>query len=198
MVTEQSLTRYAEAIHRVRNAHPELGNEQPTMFFRLLMPWLVTPEGENRAQIAEGAENERRLLAEWGFPGERMANEVRAAFAEDDNLALCCRSPLALSYVLDKYFVRPAVDLISENAAARLGEVYATFQHTVYGQGPFRLVAYSHVFNLNSNVTDIDLGGVRLMQIPPDRVTTLLGEPVVPAALSFLQPPNVGNFFIVQ
>lgn len=199
MLAQETLTQYAQAIHAVRNAHPELGNEQPTLFFRLLMPWLLEPEGDNRAQIAQGAENERRFLAEWGFPGERMANEVRATFAEDQNLALCCRSPLALSYVLDKYFVRPAVDLISENAAAaRLGEVYATFRDTVYGQGPFKLVAYSHVFNLNSTITDIDLGGVHLMQLSPDRVTTLLGEPVVPSAASFLQPPNVGIFFVVQ
>jgi hypothetical protein len=198
MVNQETLTRYAEAIHAVRNAHPELGNEQPTLFFRLLMPWLVEPEGENWAQIAQGAEDERKRFTEIGFPGEQMANEVRATFAEDKDLALCCRSPLALSYVLDKYFVRPAADLISENASARLGELYAAFQNTIYGQGPFKLVVYSHIFNLNSALEDIELGGIRLMKLSPERVTTLLGEPVVPSALSFLQPPDVGNVFLVQ
>lgn len=198
MVNQETLTRYAAVTHGVRKAHPELGNEQPTLFFRLLMPWLVEPEGENGTQIAQGAENERKRLTEWGFPGEQMANEVRAIFAEDENLALCCRSPLALSYVLDKYFVRPATDLISEGAAPRLGELYAGFQNTIYEQGPFRLVTYSHVFNLDSALEEIDLGEIRLMKLSPERVTTLLGEPVLPSALSFLQPPNVGNFFLVQ
>jgi hypothetical protein len=198
MVSQETLTGYAQAIYAVRKAHPELANEQPTLFFRLLMPWLVAHEAEDRTQVAQGAANERRLLTEWGFPGETIANEVRAAFGEDENLAACCRSPLALSYVLDKYFVRPAADLISENALPRLGDLYAAFQNTIYGQGPFRLVAYSHVFNLNSALGDIDLGGMHLVKLSPERVTTLLGEPVVPSAVSFLQPPNVGNFFVVQ
>jgi hypothetical protein len=50
---------YARAIHEVRVARPELGEEQPTLLFRLMMPWLSEPEGENRDQIAKGAMAQR-------------------------------------------------------------------------------------------------------------------------------------------
>jgi hypothetical protein len=198
VVNKETLIRYAEAIHALRTAHPEVSREQPTLFFRFLMPWLVRSEGDNRDQIAKGAEVERKLLTGWGFAGEKMADEVRATLAEDAHLAQCCRDPLALSYVLDKHFVRPAADLISENATARLDELYATFHRTIFEQGPFTLVSYSHVFNLDSALDHIDLGGVHLHKLTHGDVAGLLSEPAVPSAVSFLQPPNVGTFFLTQ
>src|SRR5438128_367032 len=99
MVGKEVLIEYAKAIHDVRVAHPALGEEQPTLFFRLMMPWLIEPEGENRDQIAKRATAERQELVEWGFNGEKIAAEVRDIFAGDKHLAQCCGNPLALSYV---------------------------------------------------------------------------------------------------
>ncbi len=198
MVQKEPLIRYANAIHELRSAHPQVNAEQPTLFFRFLMPWLLEPIGENRVTVEKGAENERVVLTQLGFPGEVMANEVRTLFKKDAHLSQCCPNPLALGYVLDKYFVRPAADLIAEKAIERLDDLFANFQKTVYEQGPYTLVSYSHIFNLDSPLDRIDIGPVRVQKLSQADIVGLLGEPVVSSAGSFLQPPNVGAFFLVQ
>jgi hypothetical protein len=198
MVHKEVLIRYSNAIHELRSAHPQVNAEQPTLFFRFLMPWLIEPAGENRATLEQGAENEKTILAQWGFPGEAIAKEIRGVFKEDTHLAQCCPNPLALSYVLDKYFVRPASDFIAESAIERLDELYANFNKVVYGQGPYTLVSHSHIFNLDSPLDRIDIGPTRIQKLSPPDVVGLLGEPVVSPAGSFLQPPNVGVLFLVQ
>jgi hypothetical protein len=191
---QKLLRGYAELVHTIRTKHPDLTQLHPYLLFALLTPWFFDPRKESKDQV----ELAKRRAAEMGFDGERISVELREVLSKDKHLAECCGEPNVLAYFLDEEFVRTAADLLSEGATDSLDELFISFGRKVYEQGPFSRVLYSHIFNLDSPLARIDLGTVLLEKLSSSEISTLLGEPTLPLAQSFLQPPNVGSFFLVQ
>jgi hypothetical protein len=194
---KERLRSYAELTHKIRAGHPAMLKVQPLIFFGLVTPWLSDVPNVDRTLEAQ-LESAKKGLLGFGIAGDVLAAEVREIFAKDKHLRECCGHPLALAYFLDKEFIARAADFISENHPELVDDQFTSFENYVYGQGAFTRLLYSHLFNFDSPIDEIDLGSIKIRKLEPDKITTLLGEPKLPGARSFLQPPDVGPFFVLQ
>lgn len=140
----------------------------------------------------------RKRAVELGFDGETISAAIEAIFKSDHHLRDCCGHQFSLAAILDRFYIRQAVELISEGRTDRLDDLFVGFTKTIYEQGPYTRVTYSHLFNFVSAEDLITLGEPFIQRLTASDVSKILGESVQGAVQSLLHPPNVGSFYLVQ
>lgn len=199
---KQILFEYVEIIAAIRNANPNLVEQQPSLFSFLVFPWVV-----DYAQLSPAQKDflERRKLqvGELRFDGERAKGVLEEILAGDKHLAECCLNAVILANYLDSYFIKPVTDAKSAGTTqAQVDFAFTEFERQTYHQGRFRRIALSHLFNFNmagDSVTFEDeaetIGNIRIERIDPSTIPQILGESGFQA---FLHPLDAGNCFVVE
>lgn len=187
---------FVEATYAVVSKVPGFDKREENLFTALLRPWLLAANVD--PSVKQASEPAREIARRAGFPAEQLATEVRTIFDNDQHLRECCGEPLALVYALDRFYVWPAVVLLLENASDRLGELFADFSRLVYEHGPYTRIAYSHIFNFSSAVDELDFSPLVIRRLKAQDIASVLGGPSMPTQYTFLQPPQVGTFFVVH
>lgn len=190
------LDSFVSVTHAVVSRVPGFDKREENLFTALLRPWLLAANVDPSVRQASAPAKE--IAQKAGFPADKFAADVREIFDNDQHLRECCGEPLALAYALDMFYVWPAVVILLESRSDRLPHLFADFTRLVYEQGPYTRVAYSHVFNFSSTVDEIDLSPLVIRRLKAEDIGSILGGPSTPSQLSWLQPPQVGTFFIVQ
>ncbi len=198
---KQVLFEYVEIIAAIRNANPQLVEEQPSFFFFLVFPWVV-----DYAQLSptqkEFLERRKLQVGELKFDGETAKKVLEEILEGDKHLAECCLNAVNLANYLDSYFIKPVTDAKSAGTTeAQLDFVFAEFERQTYHQGRFRRMALSHIFNFDMAGDSVTFEGddktwnIRIERINPSTIPQMLGESGFQA---FLHPPNAGNCFVVE
>jgi hypothetical protein len=168
---------------------------QRNIFLALVRPWLLPANVDTAIKQEEEKAREIALKAE--FPAEEIATAIRDIYEHDTHLRDCCGEPLALTYLFDELYVHSGIELLLQGASHRLGELFNNFEKVVYGQGPYTKIAYSHIFNFSCKIDDIDLRPLIIKRVSTQDIASVLGGPTAPTQYAFLQPPQVGTFFVV-
>lgn len=196
------LLEYVESIAAIRNANSNLAEQQQSIFFFLVFPWLA-----DYAQLSaeQSAFLERRKLqaAEFKFDGERAKSVLEEIRANDKHLAECCPNTMFLANYLDSYFIKPVTDVRGTGTTKEQIEfAFSEFERQTYHQGRFKRIALSHLFNFNMDGNSITfdgdaktVGSVRIERIDPNTIPKILGESGFQA---FLHPLDAGNCFVVE
>jgi hypothetical protein len=190
------LDSFVSAIHAVVAKVPAFDKREGNLFTALLRPWLLAENTD--PTIKQQSDPARGIALHAGFPAEQLADEVRIIFNNDQHLRECCGEPLGLAYALDGLYVWPAVVLLLEGAPDRIQELFLNFTRTVYEQGPYTKAAYSHIFNFSCTTDEINLSPLAIRRLSSQEVASVLGGPSMPTHLTWLQPPQVGTFFVIQ
>jgi hypothetical protein len=186
---------FASSIHSVVSKFPVFDLREPNLFLALVRPWLLAPNVD--ASVRQASESAKVVAEKAGFEAEKIAAEIRLLFEKDNHLRECCGEPLALAYMIDDFYVRPATELLMEGKKESI-DLFNKFNDLVYGQGPYKRIAYSHLFNFSCQIGALDFGALRIHRIESGEIGSILGRPEFAAQVSFLQPPQVGTFFVVQ
>lgn len=190
------LDSFANALHAVIAKVPAYDMRDRNLFLSLVRPWLLPSYvDESVRQVAEPA---KEVAAKAEFPAEEIAAEIRLIFENDKHLRECCGEPLALASILDESYIHMATELLLKGVPEKLPELFATFDKFIYGQGPYTRITYSHIFNFASESDEIDLGPLKIRRLSSQDIALILGGPSMPTQYTFLQPPQVGTFFVVQ
>jgi hypothetical protein len=187
---------FVSAIFAVVSKVPGFDKHEENLFTALLRPWLLAAGVD--PSVRQASEPAKETAEKAGFPAEKLAADIREIFDNDQHLRECCGEPLALAYALDGLYVWPAVVMLLEGQSDRIPDLYANFTRIVYEQGPYTRIAYSHLFNFSSSLDEIDLSPLVIRRLKAEDIGSILGGPSSPTQLAWLQPPQVGMFFIVQ
>jgi hypothetical protein len=188
-----ALDRFANIAYAFRAKHSHLANERTSVFVPFISPWLNPSDPGSDKMLAA-----QKKSIEVGFDGTEIAAEINAMFEFDQHLRECCGHPFSLAVILDKFYIREAVELIADGATSRLNDLFTVFNNIVYEQGPYTRITYSHIFNFFAPKELIDLGGFRIQRLNTSEVVHILGDSAQGAVQSLMHPPNVGSFFLVQ
>jgi hypothetical protein len=190
------LNSFVDALHHVVAKVPAYDMGQRNLFLALVRPWLIPSFVDESVRLA--TEPAKEISAKAGFPAEQIAKEIRIIFEKDRHLRECCGEPLALAFILDDLYIHPATELLLKGASEDLSQLFANFQNVIYGQGPYTKITYSHIFNFSSNSNLINLGPLNIRGLSTQETALILAGPSTPTQYTFLQPPQVGSFFIVR
>jgi hypothetical protein len=175
--------------------HPD-DRSNPNLFFQLVGPCVVDHALLDDAQKKLQDESRKNIIA-LGFPCEEIAALLRAVISSDKHLRECCVFPLGLAFLINKEIMPSVLSVLGEeHESQHLENLYAQFRKTVYEQGPFRRVAYTHIFNLAIEPEILQVGPRAILRaISSADIPTLLNEPSL--GQSFLHPEASGNVFFV-
>jgi hypothetical protein len=184
----------ADSLLTLRAKKANLFPGQTSNLLLLAYPWLAVELNPEAAQEKILAQN-RHILSELGFPGEKVLAELRDVLAKDQHLATCCLTPLRLAQYLDSSIVRQiAAEKQSGATQDRLHSAYEEFEESTYRRGPFKRAVLSHLFNFEMEGNSVRIDDIRIERLMPDTIPRIIGEPGFQA---FLHPSKAGDCFIV-
>ena len=164
-------------------------------FWALCLPWIIELEVPNaESQLLSLVQARKIEVLEAGFEGEKIVEGLVNIKASDSHLCECCPTLALLARHFSRNFLSDAVAFIeTESDGGRLEQLYEAFEKMTYEQGRFRRSSFTHVFNLDIDGRDIEIGDVRIIRLNPDFKGTVLGEQTQEP---FLHPPGLGDCFI--
>lgn len=183
----------AEAVARIRVASQQVASEQPSLFLYLCYPWLADPgtDAAERTRLTQRREEFSRL----GFDGSAAKEGLEDILKRDRHLRECCPTPLHLAHFLDVKLIGLAAWVMESGADGKVFEtLFEEFSKTTYGQGRFKKIALSHLYNFASEENSLRYGNIRMERLDAATIAPILGEKTFPP---FLNPPNVGEHFVV-
>jgi Apea-like HEPN len=162
----------------------------PLLF--LCYPWIAKPDTEETGRFL--AQQRERFRAA-GFDGERVKAQLEEVLVRDKHLGECCPSAGELAHLCDIFFIVSSLPLFQTPASEeKLNELFENLSQVVYGQGRFKTVALSHIFNFDSDQPSLHFGNIRVERLDAPTIATVLGEMSLG---SFIHPPGCGEYFIV-
>jgi hypothetical protein len=173
-------------------------------FFFIAYSFVVDEKAANVSPaMSEALAKRREFVASLGIDGEQLKTQLQAILKEDKHLRECCPTEVELAYFLDSHFITPVSVVIAGGADDQQIEFsFQEFQSLTYGQGRFRRLAATHLFNFDMEGdtlaiegNDDTLGNITIERIEPNRIPLLLGETGYSA---FLHPANTGNCFVIE
>ncbi len=186
------LFRCARQVQAVKSKQPVLIREQASPFLYLCYPWIAEPANIEQRKLLETRRSQFEVA---GFVGASAKSELEEILKQDKHLRECCVSPGQLAQFLDSSFVTPATMLLMANAQMeRLNNLFEEFILVTYGQGRFKAVSLSHVFNFDADESNLRFGDVRIERLDEPTISRVLGEQ---SFASFIHPPKCGEFFVV-
>jgi Apea-like HEPN len=168
---------------------------QRDAFWALCLPWIIELEIPNaQSQLLNQVRIRKAEILLAGFEGDKAVEELVRTKAADSHLAECCPSLALLARHFSRNFISEALPFVdSETEGTHLEELYQSFEVMTYEQGPFRRSSFTHVFNLEIDGRDLDIGDIRIIRLSPDFKGIVLGEQT---QNPFLHPPGLGDCFI--
>ncbi|MBZ5565900.1 MAG: hypothetical protein LAP13_26205 [Acidobacteriia bacterium] len=185
--------RHVDTLVRIRAAHQQLIPAEASPFLFLCYPWL--PAAGRTADEATFLATRRTEFGEVGFDGPAAVAGLEDILSRDKHLKEYCPTPGHLAHFLDVQFVGLAVELTEAGASHKqLAWLFNAFTDLTYGQGRFKKIALSHLFNFDADDQTLMFGDVRVERLDSPTISKVLGEITFPA---FLHPPKVGDYFVV-
>jgi hypothetical protein len=155
-----------------------------------MAPWLDFPTPPtNRDKHAE-------WLKSIGIDGAAYARRLTEVLESDPHLKECLGSTVLLADYIDRSLGYFFASYLNSNAtfSGRAEKQWESFERETY-KSELRRLAYTHLFNFQSDQERIDLGFARIEKLSGTQLTELLGGS--PHALSFLHNESESEYFLV-
>ena len=166
-----------------REPHPVLSG---------LAPWIFTSElGPDFAR--EMQRRKERYVAN-GFDGSRFASQLDSILESDLHLKECCLFDVSLVNYIDLYLGQMLTISFIGPRSDQADRLWEEFERLTYETGRFAQLAYTHLFNFETEDT-FEHGGFEVVRLELPQIATILGEP---SAKPFLHSPDTGQYFMVR
>lgn len=176
-------------MHRLKSTGVPEALKYPVNLYNVVLPWLVLDEFKN-----EEINRMKEVLLQAEFPGEEFVKELINILNEDDHLKKCLVSPQLLARTLDN-FDHPSVQWEGDRIEEETFDTFADFFLERLYEQPFRAFTFSHVFNFEAEIDELDFDGLVIRRVPSHEIPFLFNETT---SQSYLHPYASGEFFIVQ
>jgi hypothetical protein len=187
---------FAKSLKGTLKTNPNLLAVPPRdAFWALCLPWIIELEVPNpESQLLSQVRTRKIEILLAGFEGDKAVEALANIKASDSHLAECCPNLALLARHLSRNFLGEAVAFIdTESDGGRLEQLYQSFEKMTYEQGAFRRSSFTHVFNLDIDGRDLEIGDITIIRLNPDFKGIVLGEQT---QNPFLHPPGLGDCFI--
>jgi hypothetical protein len=184
--------RALKAVSKLSQKHPSLIPQGASPLLYSCFPWIAQPVDVTQIAILE---RRARQFSEAGFDGEEAKRKLQGILDSDIHLRECCPTLGHLANCLDLYFIMPAFRQPQLSTGdANANGIFKQFCCLIYGNGPFRTIAYSHLFNFFADQSRIPFCDARIERLDRVDIARVVGEPT---AISFIHPSGAGDFFLV-
>lgn len=179
----------------LKNKPSLLAAQPPDAFWSLVLPWLIELEVPSpSSELIERVNARKAEISQTGFEGDKIAKQLLEIRNSDLHLSECCPNLAILARHFSRNFLHDATPLATDDFdLIGLEKLYEAFVTLTYEQGRFRRSSFTHVFNLEIEGRDLQIGNIWILRLNPDFKGIVLGEKT---PQPFLHPPNVGECFI--
>ena len=182
-----------DILAKVKTSAAGLIPENVIPFLYLAYPWIVAPVGPDQEALFAAR---REQFEKVGFNGCAVRDTLGEILVQDKHLRECCVGLAQLAHCLDLNFLSPATSLVGANAPKeRLEELFERFISTIYGQGRFKVISLSHIFNFQSEDASLRFGDIRVERLDSPTISRILGEE---SFGSFIHTQGTGDHFVVS
>jgi len=195
------LFQFVETVAAIKAANPLLAQGFPQFFSFLSYPWVLEIAAQSDDQKVFLEQRRRENLA-LRFNGDEAKKRLEEILSNDKHIRDCCPTLLHLVNFLDSFFVTPVADATLQGASQdQLDFAYSEFENQTYGQGRFKRIALSHLFNFEMDGNSATFSSndarlnIRLERLDASTIPRILGES---GAQAFLHPIGIGNCFVVE
>ncbi|WP_454061887.1 hypothetical protein [Candidatus Nitrospira salsa] len=151
-----------------------------------------------RAFLSMEDDQERiKEVLERGLTIEFVRNSLSEILSKDPYLQKCCGNIDGLAHTLDVLFFNLLPDETFHEPISLPDRNIEDFDRQLYKSGEFAKYAFFHLFNFTSSNDDLPQPPYpdwKILQMESRVIAQLLGENTF---LSFLSPPDAGNYFLV-